>query len=49
MSMREWNPGELLEMSAYFWRTCALHAGVKTDVFSKIGSERLSAKNWRAG
>jgi SAM-dependent methyltransferase len=44
MSMREWNPGELLEMSAYFWRTCALHAGVKTDVFSKIGSERLSAE-----
>jgi hypothetical protein len=44
MSMREWNPGELLEMSAYFWRTCTLHAAVKADVFSKIGSERLSAE-----
>jgi SAM-dependent methyltransferase len=31
-------------MSAYFWQTCTLHAGVKTDVFSKIGSERLSAE-----
>jgi hypothetical protein len=42
--MKEWNPGELLEMSSYFWRTCALHAGVKTDVFSKIGCESLSAE-----
>jgi hypothetical protein len=44
MGLREWNPGDLLEMSAYYWRTCALHAAVKTDVFSKIGSDRLSAE-----
>jgi SAM-dependent methyltransferase len=31
-------------MSGHFWKTCALHAGVKLDVFSKIGAEALAAE-----
>jgi len=43
MSPREWRPGELLEMSGYFWQTCALHAGVKLDLFTTIGATSMSA------
>jgi hypothetical protein len=44
MGMREWHPGELLEMSGYFWRTCVLHAGVKLDLFTTIGAKPMSAE-----
>ena len=37
-----WDPGTLLEMSGYYWKTCTLHAGVKLDVFSTIGSKSLT-------
>jgi len=37
-----WNPGSLLEMSGYYWKTCTLHTGVKLDIFSVIGSKTLS-------
>ncbi|WP_300457925.1 methyltransferase [Desulfobacula sp.] len=43
MKSFEWNPGSLLEMSGYYWKTCTLHTGVKLDVFTTIGSEVLSA------
>lgn len=38
-----WNPGRLLELSGYYWKTCALHAAVKLDVFSVLDPTRLSA------
>ncbi len=38
----EWNPGTLLEMSGAYWKTCTLHAGVKLDIFTVIGSDTLS-------
>ena len=38
------NPGELLEISGYFWKTCALHAAVKLDVFTVIGDAHLTAE-----
>ncbi len=41
---QRWNPGELLEVSGAFWKTCALHAAVKLDVFSVIGDDQLSAE-----
>jgi SAM-dependent methyltransferase len=44
MRLKEWKAEELLEMSAYFWRTCALHAGVKLDIFSELGSNNLTAE-----
>lgn len=37
MSEEEWNPGRLLEISGGYWGTCALHAGVKLDVFTAVG------------
>ena len=37
------NPGEILELSGKYWETCALHAGVKLDMFTLIGNERLTA------
>jgi SAM-dependent methyltransferase len=38
------NPGELLEISGYFWKTCALHAAVKLDVFTVIGDAYLTGE-----
>jgi len=42
MESFNWNPGTLLEMSGYYWKTCTLHAGVKLDIFTVIGSKTLS-------
>jgi len=41
MKQFNWNPGSLLEMSGYYWKTCALHTGVKLDIFTAIGSDAL--------
>ena len=38
------NPGELLEISGYFWKTCVLHTAVKLEVFSVIGDEQLTSQ-----
>jgi len=40
----DWNPGKLLELSGYYWKTCTLHAGVKLDIFTIIGSRKLTGK-----
>lgn len=39
----DWNKGSLLETSGNYWKSCALHAGVKLDLFSKIGEDEKSA------
>lgn len=44
MNEVDWNPGKLLDMSGYFWKTCTLHAGVKLEIFSIIGSDSLSSE-----
>ncbi len=38
------NPGEILGISGAFWKSLALHAGVKLDLFSVIGEEVPSAR-----
>ena len=43
MTARNWSPGELLEVSGFFWKTCTLHAAVKIDVFTAIGGGGLTA------
>ena len=43
MATREWNPGELLEISGFFWKTCVLQTAVKLDVFTVIGDGRRTA------
>ncbi len=40
---RNWNPGELLRVSGGYWQTCVLHAGVKLDLFTRLGSNANSA------
>ena len=43
MATRDWNPGELLEISGFFWKTCVLHTAVKMDLFTIIGDGRRTA------
>ena len=38
------NPGKLLEISGYFWKTCVLHAAVKLDIFTIIGDQQITAE-----
>jgi hypothetical protein len=38
------NPGEILGISGAFWKSLALHAGVKLDLFSLIGEEAPAAR-----
>jgi SAM-dependent methyltransferase len=38
MEKPTWNPAELLKLSGGYWSTCALHAGVKLDLFSHAGT-----------
>jgi precorrin-6B methylase 2 len=43
MALPEWTPEMILRLSGDYWKTCALHAGVKLDVFTIIGDDCLSA------
>lgn len=38
-----WGPAQLLNLSGFYWRTCALHAAVRLDLFSRIGSDGATA------
>ncbi|MBC8016911.1 MAG: SAM-dependent methyltransferase [Verrucomicrobia bacterium] len=38
MDKHDWNPAELLQLSGGYWSACALHAGVKLDLFSHAGT-----------
>jgi SAM-dependent methyltransferase len=38
MDKHAWNPAELLQLSGGYWSACALHAGVKLDLFSHAGT-----------
>jgi SAM-dependent methyltransferase len=44
MNEEDWNPGKLLEISGNYWLSCALHAGVKLDIFTLIGNQQLAAE-----
>ncbi len=39
----QFNPGDLFEISGYYWKTCTLHAAVKLDIFTALGDRQLSA------
>ncbi len=43
MSVANWNPAELLKLSGSYWSTCALHAGVKLDLFTPLATQCLTA------
>lgn len=38
-----WSAGKLLGVSGSYWQACALHAAVKLNLFTRLGSESLSA------
>ncbi len=44
MENTEWNPGKLLEMSGYYWKTCTLHTSVKLGVYTVIGEKAMTAE-----
>ncbi len=43
MTLPEWAPETILRLSGDYWKTCALHAGVKLDIFTAIGEGCLPA------
>lgn len=43
MEKPESGPGKILGISGSYWQTCALHAGVKLDLFTAIGNESLAS------
>jgi SAM-dependent methyltransferase len=43
MNSEMWNPGRLLELSGSYWKTCALHAGVKLDFFTLLDKNTMTA------
>ncbi|MEE4351830.1 MAG: methyltransferase [Desulfatiglans sp.] len=45
MPKDQWHPGKLLETSGAYWKTCVLHAAVKLDIFTAIGSQHLDAQS----
>jgi predicted transcriptional regulator len=38
------NPANLLEISGSYWKACPLHAGIKLDIFTALGRERLTSQ-----
>jgi predicted O-methyltransferase YrrM len=43
MTLPKWTPEAILRLSGDYWKTCALHAGVKLDIFTVIGRDCLTA------
>lgn len=43
MTEDDWSPIELLKLSGSYWETCALHAGVKLDLFSPLAARPQTA------
>jgi SAM-dependent methyltransferase len=43
MGTTEWSIPDLLQLSGGYWSACALHAGVKLDVFTPLEGGRLTA------
>jgi SAM-dependent methyltransferase len=44
MIENEWSPDRLIQVSGSYWMSCALHAGVKLDVFTAIGEDNRSGQ-----
>lgn len=43
MEQRQWKPADLLQLSGGYWSACALHAGVKLDVFTPLAEQPRTA------
>lgn len=49
MNKDPWDPGRLLKTSGSYWQACALHAGVRLEVFSLIGNDQLRGEEMARG
>lgn len=43
MEKKLWTPAELLQLSGGYWSACALHAGVKLEVFTSLADRAFTA------
>jgi hypothetical protein len=43
MDEKDLNPGKIMGIAGGYWQAFALHAAVKLDLFTRIGSDRLTA------
>lgn len=43
METKVWTPADLLQLSGGYWSACALHAGVKLDLFTPLSERQFSA------
>lgn len=43
MKQNNWTPANLLQLSDSYWSVCALHAGVKLDVFTPLAEREMNA------
>lgn len=43
MEKKIWTPSDLLQLSGGYWSACALHAGVKLDLFSPLSEQERTA------
>ena len=48
MSNNTWTPADLLQLSGGYWSACALHAGVKLDLFTHLTGSTMTAKDLAA-
>ncbi len=44
MTSRKPNPGQLLEISGAYWKSCTLHAGVKLGIFTVLGDDARTSE-----
>lgn len=42
MENKNWNVAELLQLSGGYWSACALHAGVKLDIFTPLAERQMT-------
>jgi ubiquinone/menaquinone biosynthesis C-methylase UbiE len=43
LAAQNWTPETIMSLSGGYWKTCALHAAVKLDIFTHIGDGRVAA------
>jgi ABC-type transporter Mla MlaB component len=48
MTDNSWTPADLLQLSGEYWSTCALHAGVKLDLFTPLTGLSMTATDLAA-
>jgi hypothetical protein len=44
MERNDWSPADLLQLSGGYWSACALHAGVKLDLFTALAEREMNGQ-----